>query len=337
MERTLLYYPTIELPKKDWLRQALLYTDKVASILPFKNHNRYPETVKYLSWKGEYTPIYIEDVIKNNEKKFKDFENEFLNQIENGNILDEKSRRFDSPKFNGIFINKMTSDLIFILQNKGLISNRTNEKIFLNENVAIFYMAGLARFTANTITDKFIIPSTDYTRFSDIAFESYLKTERAYNLIFTNCLPVPESSVDLKDIVDFKKKHPNELKKFRQFVKDLIKEINNANDEYELKEYISSAKERIELEIGLLNNSLIKSKIKTVFTSLDALLGVENSKTFDTLFKIGLVSTPISHKIGTGMASIGLVGKLINNYFLKEKTIKELDYLFQAKKSGLLL
>ena len=52
MERTLLYYPTIELPKESWLRQALLYSDKVSSILPFKDNDRLPNTAKYLNWKG---------------------------------------------------------------------------------------------------------------------------------------------------------------------------------------------------------------------------------------------------------------------------------------------
>src|SRR5262249_8324417 len=34
MERTVLYYPTISIPDSWWLRQALLYFDKVASIVP---------------------------------------------------------------------------------------------------------------------------------------------------------------------------------------------------------------------------------------------------------------------------------------------------------------
>ena len=32
--RTVLYYPTIEIPSDRWLRQALLYWDRVGSIVP---------------------------------------------------------------------------------------------------------------------------------------------------------------------------------------------------------------------------------------------------------------------------------------------------------------
>ena len=81
MERTLLYYPTIELPREEWLRQALMYTDKVSSILPFNNDEFFPETVRYLNWKNEYTPIYIEEIIRKNEDKYKLFENDFLTSL----------------------------------------------------------------------------------------------------------------------------------------------------------------------------------------------------------------------------------------------------------------
>lgn len=33
-KRTILYYPTISIPNSSWLRQALLYFDEVASIVP---------------------------------------------------------------------------------------------------------------------------------------------------------------------------------------------------------------------------------------------------------------------------------------------------------------
>lgn len=336
MERTLLYYPTIELPREEWLRQALLYTEKVSSILPFKDHDHFPETVSYLNGKEQYTPVYIEDIIQKNAYKYKLFENDFLSQIEDKRIIHASSEPRRRNNFNGIFREKMTAHLIFMLEKKGLISNQTQEQIFLDENIAIYYMAGLARFASTSLSDQFIIPSTDYKRFSNLSFDSFAKTEKAYSLIFDNCLPVPDSNVEISKIIDFKKSHSDELKKFRQFMKDLIKEINSANDDYELKEYIKSAKEKIELEVNALSSALQKNRIKTIFNSLNTLLGVENPKTFDILFNIGLVSTPINPKIGLGIAGVGIVGKYINNKFFSDSEIKEFDYLFQAKKLGII-
>lgn len=34
MNRTILYYPTINIPNDEWLRHALLYYDQVSSIIP---------------------------------------------------------------------------------------------------------------------------------------------------------------------------------------------------------------------------------------------------------------------------------------------------------------
>jgi len=42
MQRTVLYYPTISIPDNWWLRQALLYFDEVASIVP-----------QTMTWEGE--------------------------------------------------------------------------------------------------------------------------------------------------------------------------------------------------------------------------------------------------------------------------------------------
>lgn len=140
----------------------------------------------------------------------------------------------------------------------------------------------------------------------------------------------------MKEIIDLKKNHKNELLQFRQFIKRLITEINSANDEYEVKEYIASAKEQIELEIYNLNDALIKNKIGTLFTGLDTLLGIENPKFFDTIRNLGFISTTIDLKFGLAMASVGIMGKMINNKFFKSHEIKELDYLFKAKKEGII-
>lgn len=336
MERTLLYYPTIELPREDWLRQALLYTDKVSSILPFKNEDYFPRTVKYLSWKGEYNPVYIEDLINNNKSQYKVFEEDFLIGIEANNFFKSPKKRNKESQPFGTFRNKMTYNLIYKLEQKGLISHTTQDKIFLNDDIAIYYMSGLAKFASVLIKDQYVIPSTNIKYCSDVLFENTSKTEKAYNLIFDNCLPIPDQSVEISTIIEFKRKHINELREFRQFIKDLISDINSANDDYELNEMIVSAKEKIELEIDSLSNVLKKNKIKTIFTSLNTFLGIENPKLFDSLIGAGIVSTPINPKIGLTIAGVGVIAKIIDNRFFKTRERNEFNYLFQAKKFGII-
>ena len=48
MDRTVLFYPTISIPNGPWLRQAVFYFDKVASIVP-----------RELDYNGNLGPLYL--------------------------------------------------------------------------------------------------------------------------------------------------------------------------------------------------------------------------------------------------------------------------------------
>lgn len=336
MERIFLYYPTIEIPQNDWLFQAILYSDKVSSILPFTEDKWLPETVKYLHWKGEYKPIFIEEIIQNNKKEFNIFENQFFKTVDDQSFLSFSSNTPRDERFRGIYYNKMTRSIMYELEKRNLIQNRTNEKIFVHENVAIYYMSVLAKFVASLDNENLVVPSTDYKRFSDLSFEHLNKTQIAYNLIFDKCLPSPHESVEIRKIIEFKKNHKNDLLRFRKFISEIIEKIKNASDDYDVKEYICSAKEKIEYEIEELDNLFKKNKIKTVIKGINTLIGLDNPKLFNSLLQAGIITTVINPKIGIGMVGIGIIGKLIDNQFLKPSYSHELNYLFEAKKIGII-
>src|SRR5215203_164727 len=64
-QRSILYYPTITVPNGVWLRRALLYWDRVASIVPQENYesftrDAYTSEIEFLSSEGAFREVYPE-------------------------------------------------------------------------------------------------------------------------------------------------------------------------------------------------------------------------------------------------------------------------------------
>ena len=57
MKRTILYYPTIDIPADDWLRNALLYWDEVSSIVPESSSIELSPTIIYLQEEEQFRRI----------------------------------------------------------------------------------------------------------------------------------------------------------------------------------------------------------------------------------------------------------------------------------------
>lgn len=83
MNRTILYYPTIDIPTNSWLRHSLLYWDEVSSIVPKSWDERMllelSPDIHYLIDEGQFRPIKPEDLImgRDNWDAFEQFQNEF--------------------------------------------------------------------------------------------------------------------------------------------------------------------------------------------------------------------------------------------------------------------
>lgn len=337
MERIFLYYPTINIPKKEWLYNVILYTDKVSSILPNRNEGYLPETIKYLMDKDEYSPVYINDILEKHPIQFEKFEQKFLEAIDDRRFFFRSSATPRDNRFLSIYNDKMTQSVIYELDKRNLIKQYAG-KSFMPENAAIYYMNILAQFVTEVNESKnIIIPSTDYKRFSDITFDNGYTNRESINIIFDNCLPSPDVNTPIADIIDFKKTHRDDLLRFRHFLSEITASINNARDNVDINEILISTKEKIELELNTIDKIYKKNKIKTIITTMDSLLSLENPKLFESLFAVGLLSTTINPVFGIGIAGITITVKLIDSYL--ENRIKlqtnELNYLFEARKKGL--
>lgn len=336
MDKILLYYPTIEFPNEDWLRQSLLYSDKVASILPFSDESKYPDSIKYLNWKGEYSPIFIEDLISDNSTEYEFITKRFLNDIDNNKqIFHASSRNIRPNTVNSLFQNKFSKKIISELNNRNLIDYRRDDQIHMPENIAIYYMSILAQFVSNIIEDNIIIPSTDYTRFSKFSFENGMKSEQAINLIFKDCLPVPSKEVTISDIIEFKKNHSKDFKNFRIFYSATQETLKTCRDSMDVKEAIQLLKDKIFVELYELEKMYSMNKIQIIYSSLTSLFSLEDPKLFTSLLAAGVISEKIDSRVGLGIGAVLVGGKMVSNITRKPYKKKELNYLFEAKRKGI--
>lgn len=57
MTRSILYYPTIDIKDGDWLRSAVLYWDKIGSIVPTGCEDMLSAELRYLKEQNIYQPV----------------------------------------------------------------------------------------------------------------------------------------------------------------------------------------------------------------------------------------------------------------------------------------
>jgi hypothetical protein len=85
-QRAILYYPTIDVPTGDWLRQALLYWDEVGSIVPaqWEHSHRYRDDIRYLKDEGQFRAFRPELLTQSPalDRARKNLEREFITLVE---------------------------------------------------------------------------------------------------------------------------------------------------------------------------------------------------------------------------------------------------------------
>ena len=251
-EKTILYYPTIRIKDGAWLRNALLYWDKVSSIVPGMNYDEFNSIeIEYLQDAGIYEPIYPFELeyedglckmfcqqVKENLKSSK----RSMSKRHTARVHVDKSSMVDR-----VHISKTPEPILDYLLEEG-IAQRSNDGTWINMNSkdAEVYMATLAKYLAkvhgNTeigtdISAKFFYPYARIKGNIDAEKQIYL------NIALHEILPVPNMDVPLSDIIDFRKKYERELKCFRQRIEAFQLELNHCRDMEDI-EYTTGALQR---------------------------------------------------------------------------------------------
>lgn len=247
-----LYYPSIDIANENWLKTAILYWDEINTIVPSSMGSPYQEGItQFLSDEGVIRPLYVNsdmDIITNLTDDVLKYLNSNEGQqvlIQSGNktaVHPQKLPRESIHMMHRIHPEKMAQEVLYQLR------SRLDDEGWLQVNgtFANFYMTLLA----NRLCEHYsIAPLTDnvhVSKFSDLVrldnqiaiyneWEypwrhqgvrnrgSQLAQGLLMNLSFNGIRVADE--VSIKDILNFKQQHQDELGLFRTNIENLTRNI----------------------------------------------------------------------------------------------------------------
>ena len=365
-KRTILYYPTIDIPSNSWLRHSLLYWDEVSSIIPQSWGDRYlyelSPDIHYLIDEGQFRAIKPDELILkgDNWEAFHEFQTEFKTTVQSPQFKRFIERRpyslsgihkdkVKNPNLlSRVHSNKTSDNLFYFLEDFGLAKRdeRNHEWLMFERHTALIYMSLLAKYLAD-VDKKQTTIGTDYGIYEKFNFKRVREKEGfpVVSLNLSNVLPTPRANIPLEQIIDFKRNRQDELLYFRKILMDFQSKISKAKSNEELKEIAVTFQENIKVGVKGISATLKDSKIETIFKSFKSLISLKSPTSLLSGAalandKFHLIDAPIHLKIA-GLGTVGLL-ELTGNYIeLRNKELAKtresaFSYLLQAQRSGII-
>lgn len=335
----ILYYPSIEVPNNYWLRRVLLYSDKIASIMPTLSRFNYRgnPVMELLLENGEYEPIRPEDFLYRGELETSKFEDEVRNYISSG-LLEKfvKVHPSNKNRFNSDFeisMHKMTINTIREFEELNLIkTNKKREDYYsIDPNIAILYLGILSKYLG---AEYAYTPSTDNPIHEKMIFNISDTQQQSYqvaNVQLMNCLPVPTNDISIEDIIKFKKKRSTELQSFKIEYLDFQQKLANSKSKEEVNHYLELFTTKMERELQQVSRLLNESRISFTLDSIKSLLNIKSPALF-----AGATTLPFllnSHPNLSAMAiTLGVSYIGARQVLLKKESESPFSYVFHAHK-----
>lgn len=337
---TILYYPSIKIEDGPWLRNAVLYWDKISSIVPgidYRDENSME--IEYLLREGIYEPIFPIELELDRELLI-----EFCNQVKEQLLLQNKKRRQD--RMVKVHVNKTMyvesqintmktpKTILDFLLEEGIARRKNEEWIYMTNGDSFVYMSLLAKFLAkrhNRMQIGTDVKSSFMSPFIMNGAMGSRKEKHIYlNVEINNILPCPQmDGVTIEDLLDFKKEHKRELDYFRKRINEYQYHVAQCCDRNEMTEMTYEFRKSIEddmNEIGEYMCSRWKSVVRGTVTALLP-LGINYFEMKGYLPQnIGLVAS--------AMAGINTSFR----YVKKDFTVNNNNaFLFSAMKEGIIV
>ncbi len=365
MNRTILYYPTIDIPRSNWLKHALLYWDEVSSIVPTSYDDQFlydlSPDIQYLIGEEQFRPIQPETLIsgENNWEKFQEFQDEFREVVQSPNFERYRKRSLYRANNHRVHQNKVeqkkgrihrnkTSDGIFyFLEDLGLATREGNDEwLKFEHNTALLYMSLLAKYLADVDSEQTTI-GTDLIAYEKFNFKSTQRSDAFPVVSFdlNNILPTPNENVSLEQIINFKRRRADNLRHFKKTISDFQTQISNSNSNAELKESAINFQEDLINGVQDLTAVLRDSNIENTLKTFKSLINVRSPALWTAAGTIvnnhlDFIHLPINlTTIGIpAMAALELSTKYIEgrNKRMAETRQSSFSYLYYARKSGII-
>lgn len=314
--RSILYYPNINIKDQNWLRNAILYWDKVSSIVPEgdKTISLSPEICELMEQEC-YRPMYPSSLFQS--EFLPDFENEVIDRLSDPLSLSDQrlhkssfsrgaaarvqAQRFPDTDYSRYYLHednlpwyelpvmlhqeKTTGKLYDFMRGHNLLHwDGIGNWYVLDEKIARLYMSLLAKYLAKAEgvrTGQFVAVGTDRPVNLSYAYgntHSSLKNGSwCLDCVMQNILPTPHKSVPLKKILAFRQKYRDELLQFRHELDSFENSLKSCKDVQEIQKSSESFREKIELETGKLTRIMHQSGIEAALTTVKSLIELDSS------------------------------------------------------------
>lgn len=354
MAQSILYYPTIDIPDGPWLRNALLYWDKISSIVPYRNYSDLSPELQYLRRCGIYEPIFPQDIFT--FEYALEFEKTIISRLERhsrGRKTFEESKRLGSAVIRRkkmyapalcelIHYRKISSRLFEYLSKNNFISveDTYGDWIEIDAYTASIYMRTLAEYAVKC-HKKDIILGTDcvkhqvdfYTRTSP------RKNSSCLSISLNDCLPQPSMDVGYEALLDFKQSHTQELAELRNKLRDFEMALSTCSEPEEIRFQTERFRESWQLSLMQTEKMFTRERVAFSLGTLTALISApsiaESLKNFiPPASKIPVVSAAL---LG-GAAAIGVGYQFVNyrNRVNEQRSSAGFSYLLKASKAGII-
>lgn len=285
--RTVLYYPYINLPNNEWLLKALLYWDKISSIVPDEYALDPSDELKLLTEHGIYTPTSPSRLFWDGslERVRRDFENDVLKSIgqclslsksANGSKRTQSIRTKKLPWAElgtEIHYNKLTGDLYEFMKENRLIKTRGNGKwLLMEQKTADIYISVLADYLAKTADEPTVLGTDkDMYLFSAFGNKHADDSRLCYSICLDTVLPTPVPNTSIKKIIKFKEKRQDELLRFRKTLDGFEKNISECKSLSEINIAVTRFSENMRAGLTEQAQMLKDARIEFTLGSVKAL------------------------------------------------------------------
>jgi hypothetical protein len=360
MERRILYYPEIEPDDGPWLRQALLYWDRVACIFPNEFEG---------SESSNLTRPYMRELVKANAiKPYYPYEIQGSGDDVSAALCKELVQKLESPRFKAlmartrsgsnqlpgvkIFASKIGHDAFHALKKRRLIEKNVewqqSASYLVEPHAAHLYMTLLARYLAQGDNKNATVIGTDTPEYQEISLRpssGHLDHITCAQLSL-KALPVPRNDVDLLKIVEFKEENRDSLLHFRTEYMALQEALAKCPDKEAVKDVLINFQEKIEARTRDLRKDLDAERINTVLGTIKAVISSDLAKALSKIGWIGIVASAVAgHLIipGTVIAAAGLTSFDLLRFGVERHKVRSdamnksgFAFLYQAHAQGML-
>jgi hypothetical protein len=361
MAQTILYYPTIDIQDGQWLRNAILYWDKVASIVPYDNYPNFSPEVLYLKERDLYKPIFPQNLFYSEYAT--DFANAIVRHIDwyaknlNNKTVSNKVRqnpqsvrihknKIYAPALHElIHYEKIPSNLLDYLTNKKYVNDYNCDGwMEIDSKVAAIYMRTLAEYVIKCYSEDIVIGTDKSVSQREIYSRSTPRLNTAcYSIELNNCLPQPTMDVGLEQLLDFKEKRKQEFQQFRKELRNFEIVLSKCSSNEEVKFKTEEFKESWQREITQTQKMFKGDHIPFLLGSLYTLISAPSiASAFEQKIQDCIpfpVPSLASIALLGGIAAIGVSYKFVNyrNKINGHRSSSGFAYLIKGSKEGIIL